>query len=654
MTTAPGPEGLLIFKCDDTENQNLYLLYLDGTGNLKYYYANKDNPHTPYVYIPLSTEGSGFNTLKSTNSLFHLEEGSFVRGTGGNGLFEALKGLQHLDFKNLDVSEMTHMDRMFKDIDPKPNYNTLDALTDLKYWDTSKVVSMQNTFSGKGKWSDKYNAIAGFWDGDAIANWDVSSVKTMKNIFFSNWGFKGDLSNWNIASLESMEYVFHYCRGNITGLGSWDVSKIKNFSHCFSEFTNNFFDDRSVYIDAGTGSWDVSAAENFTRIFYSGTFNDDVSGWRPCSVNNLTDGNNPDNFLNYNSTFDQDLSEWRLWVKKPNYFGYQEYQKDYERHPWWATQCEFKSNTPPGPGGLLRLKLKASTPTTHETPISVTYHKVREPDTGRTFDAVYYYFHHYKDNIIEIPLSGIDEELVSGSERANSITVTYYVDAEVMPGSFIKGNGGVNLFARLTSYLKLNNLQNIDTSQATSLARCFYNSSADFTNAKFNGYGSWDTSNVTSLREAFSDTSKDGVGDNVVSWDVSNVKNFNSTFKSCSKFNADISQWRMCKAEDVDYMLYSCREFAHDLSGWQIPLISRKPTYFDYSVSYLTSNKQYQPQWGVECDPIGYYFAVQRGNQTFSCESKVLNSKLVDGDLLLVQRDGVDYAYTVNLTELRK
>ena len=49
----------------------------------------------------------------------------------------------------------------------------------------------------------------------------------------------------------------------------------------------------------------------------------------------------------------------------------------------------------------------------------------------------------------------------------------------------------------------------------------------------------------------------------------------------------------------------------------------------------------------------GLYFAVQRGAETFSCKSVDLNSKLRDGDLLIVQRDGVDYAYAVNLEELR-
>jgi len=70
----------------------------------------------------------------------------------------------------------------------KPTFNE-----DISGWDTSRVTSMEGTFSG-----------ASLFSGNQIGSWNVSSVTNMKEAFLAASSFDENLSQWDVSSVTTM------------------------------------------------------------------------------------------------------------------------------------------------------------------------------------------------------------------------------------------------------------------------------------------------------------------------------------------------------------------------------------------------------------------------------------------------------------------
>ena len=75
-----------------------------------------------------------------------------------------------------------------------------------------------------------------------ISGWDVSKVTNMGSIFFGCTAFNQDISGWNVSNVTDMSVMFWDCSAFNQDISSWDVSKVTNmgsmFSHC-SAFNQN-------------------------------------------------------------------------------------------------------------------------------------------------------------------------------------------------------------------------------------------------------------------------------------------------------------------------------------------------------------------------------------------------------------------------------
>ena len=73
-----------------------------------------------------------------------------------------------------------------------------------------------------------------------ISDWDVSNIKSMRNMFFMCTELKsvGDISKWNVSKVTNMSGMFHSCKYFNQDISSWDVSNVTAmefmFKNCYS------------------------------------------------------------------------------------------------------------------------------------------------------------------------------------------------------------------------------------------------------------------------------------------------------------------------------------------------------------------------------------------------------------------------------------
>ena len=68
-----------------------------------------------------------------------------------------------------------------------------------------------------------------------ISDWDVSNIKSMRNVFFMCTELKsvGDISKWNVSKVTNMSGMFHSCKYFNQDISSWDVSNVTIMSYMF-------------------------------------------------------------------------------------------------------------------------------------------------------------------------------------------------------------------------------------------------------------------------------------------------------------------------------------------------------------------------------------------------------------------------------------
>ena len=136
-----------------------------------------------------------------------------------NELIENIKKLldnKIYDFNCINTSEITDMSELF--------YNGI--FSNIKFnvskWDVSNVKSMRNMFKG-----------CEFFNCD-LSKWDVSNVEDMSNMFYGCAYFTGKgLDKWDVSNVENMEYMFYDCKKLNCDLSKWNVSKVEDMTVMF-------------------------------------------------------------------------------------------------------------------------------------------------------------------------------------------------------------------------------------------------------------------------------------------------------------------------------------------------------------------------------------------------------------------------------------
>ena len=123
---------------------------------------------------------------------------------------------------NLDMSNVNTIAGMFMGCEKIEKIDTTG-------WNTSKVHSMINTFSGCRNLTN----IIG------IEDWDVSQVDLMSSMFQKTYNLEElNLSKWNINNITKTDYLFAWCGAKNINISNFNLTKVSSFYDMFY-YTNN-------------------------------------------------------------------------------------------------------------------------------------------------------------------------------------------------------------------------------------------------------------------------------------------------------------------------------------------------------------------------------------------------------------------------------
>lgn len=161
------------------------------------------------------------------------------------------------------------------------------------------------------------------YENGTIANWDVSNVITMSNMFNNAFKFNQDISRWDVSNVTDMNAMFSRAFKFNQNISGWQVDKVTNMAQMFNSASlfnqdlsqwkvNNVRDMRGMFSNASEftsdlSRWQVDNVTNMSHMFnFATSFTSTLDNW---NVSNVTSMSYMFNGVN---DFTSDLSRWKV------------------------------------------------------------------------------------------------------------------------------------------------------------------------------------------------------------------------------------------------------------------------------------------------------------------------------------------------------
>ncbi len=403
---------------------------------------------------------------------------------------------------------------------------------------TSLVTDMSRLFF-KGIDSDLFEPLPNSFNQD-ISSWDVSSVTSMKDMFWHASSFNQGIGDWDVSAVTTMEGMFEGAKTFNQDIGSWDVSAVTTMEDMFQG---------AFAFDQDISNWDVSSVTNMAVMFYYATaFNQDIGDWDVSSVTQMGI------MFQGASAFNQNLGKWD--ISKVSHFnqflensGITSTNYDSLLIGW----SELPSVQP-------NLRLSVG-----DVQYSSEASEARAKLTGAP-------------NNWTITDGGLDLKVFPIAE--NGVTVTCKEaqpnDIGLVGDVIYKALSEDSLRTRVASN---QDVTNVCTSLVTNMSSLFLDKT------EFNqDIGNWDVSSVTNMNAMFLDAS--AFNQDIGNWDVSSVTNMNLMFSGAVLFNQDISSWNVSSVTTMRSMFQRAEKFNTSIAAWEPVKVTTAVGMFEQATSF--------------------------------------------------------------------
>ena len=107
--------------------------------------------------------------------------------------------------------------------------------------------------------------------GPAIADLNISNLKTLTVMFAKARKFNEDISKWDTSAITEMQYLFQEAEAFNQNVGGWETSAVKNMLEMFKG---------AAAFNQDISAWDTAAVKNMKDMFGNASaFNQDLSAW---------------------------------------------------------------------------------------------------------------------------------------------------------------------------------------------------------------------------------------------------------------------------------------------------------------------------------------------------------------------------------------
>ncbi|MGM0162382.1 MucBP domain-containing protein [Enterococcus sp. DIV1059_2] len=513
----------------------------------------------------------GVTTLKNID----VSNWNVSNVTDMNGMFGQTRSLASLDVSNWDVSNVQNMGGMF---------NSAESLTslDVASWDVSSVTNMRSMFGLARSLSDldlsnwdvssvtdmglMFNAVNSLTSLD-LSRWDVSSVTNMSNMFGVATSLVTiDVSNWDVSNVTSMLSMFSSARSLTSlDLSSWDVTNVTN--------TNNMFDMTQSLRELTLGEKSIFASNvRLPRINaglpYSGRW-----------IERINDGgdNGPtpviyassDEFMNQYDGSNPGTYVWERLISAPVTIRYEDTEGNELSEPdiLNGEVGELYTSEPKEiPGwSVIETPANASGRFTEEEQEVIYVYERSDSLVRGTWGTVPWTWDE-ETRTVEL------EEGTAGAPHTSPWRTSYRNVARIVvngtvvfPANSAYMFSGHTLDTPLTSLETIENAEKIDVSNVTNFGYMFHRASA----LRSVNVSNWDTSNGTIMNYMFNGNSSLTELD-VSNWDTSNVTSMFFMFQNASQLTElDVSNWKTGNVTNINNMFNGVRRVTKlDVSNW--------------------------------------------------------------------------------------
>ncbi len=393
-----------------------------------------------------------------------------------------------------------------------------------------------------------------------MADWDVSMVTNMRELFYGKTQFNADISRWDTSRVTDMYRMFRDARAFNEEIGAWDTSSVTTMDAMFYH---------AYAFNQPLSRWDVSSVTNMRHMFDNArAFNKNILGWDTYNTNRQGSWHYYCIFCSadaWNARFEGGGSNTlpdRGWTRRDD-------------------ACD--ASLPPFDGdvGTCTDTLASGTSCVPECNAGYVLKGVTSC-TGRVLTEVASCVWLFADRSeLKTTVDVCLDAVPSGERCCSSDRWCWH------PDPAMRRCGAVGCV----------DMPDWETGKVTSMVDLFHDIH------QFNqSISSWDVARVERFDRLFKCSGTcEFTGGDLSRWDTSSAKSMASMFEGRSRFNSDISRWDVRGVTDMSHMFENASVFTADITRWRTDSLVNSSNMFLGADTWRTLHAQ----CGKENDP--YY-----------------------------------------------